>query len=281
MLFKYTPYGRAWTVFDNNGKFVAGPMMNAGWMGEAMARIRLLVMGPRGRLMDTLSRDSWLRSVVTHGYIVFAVDRPGTGASFSSPTPGGMETGMRFENEILDWIAAQPWSDGNIGMYGDSQNAVLQLAAAAAGNPHLKAIFPAAPWMEVYEAVQYPGGIFDKGFATPYDAIVPKLDLLATPVDSDPDGSLLAQALQGHASRRSTSMALQNPYHDSITNGVSTWSAAGSVSIHRTHQPFGHPDLSLRGMVRHLHRRRVLLVQESDRRQAVDRPSDGPQPGHR
>jgi putative CocE/NonD family hydrolase len=165
--------------------------------------------------------------VVSHGYIVVSVDRPGTGASFAANTPGSMETAAKFESEIMDWIAAQPWSDGNIAMYGDSQQAMVQFAAAAAGNPHLKAILPAASDIEIYQAVEYPGGVFNKAFASVY-AVVPMLDKLATPVDSDPDGILLAQAREsrkGYASAQTTlELATQCPYSDSIaSNGISPW----------------------------------------------------------
>ncbi|HMK09194.1 MAG TPA: CocE/NonD family hydrolase, partial [Anaerolineales bacterium] len=142
VLFKYTPYGRTWTMFDKDGHFLLGDFV--GWPVQVMVRIRFWVLGDKGRLMDPLWRDRWLGPVVKTGYIVVSVDRPGTGASFSLRTPGSMETAARFESEIIDWIAAQPWSDGNVGMYGDSQQAMVQFAAAGAGNRHLKAILPAA-----------------------------------------------------------------------------------------------------------------------------------------
>lgn len=43
----------------------------------------------------------------------------------------------------LDWIAAQPWCDGNIAMYGGSYPGVTQTAAALTGHPALKCITPA------------------------------------------------------------------------------------------------------------------------------------------
>ena len=67
-------------------------------------------------------------------------------------------------DQILDWIAAQPWCDGNIGMYGDSFQAMLQYAAASSGNPHLKAILPVSSSFDAYDAVSYSGGIYNRGF---------------------------------------------------------------------------------------------------------------------
>jgi putative CocE/NonD family hydrolase len=184
-------------------------------------------MREQGRYMDPLWRDRWLGSVVKHGYIVVSVDRPGTGASFSSPTPGSMETAGKFENEIINWIAVQSWSDGNVGMYGDSQNAMVQFAAAAAGNPHLKAIMPSASDIAIYQAVEYPGGVFNKAFASIY-SMVPLLDKMATPVDSDPDGVLLDQARESRKGIITVQSALefanQAPFSDStLPNGVNPW----------------------------------------------------------
>ncbi|MBE2224405.1 MAG: CocE/NonD family hydrolase [Anaerolineae bacterium] len=42
----------------------------------------------------------------------------------------------------LDWIEAQPWSDGNVGMWGPSYLGYVQYAAAASGSPQLKALVP-------------------------------------------------------------------------------------------------------------------------------------------
>jgi putative CocE/NonD family hydrolase len=54
---------------------------------------------------------------------------------------------------------------------------------------------------------------------------------LATPVDSDPDGVLLAQALQERQNttglHNATKIALQCPYHDSTTpDGISPWTSS-------------------------------------------------------
>lgn len=44
--------------------------------------------------------------------------------------------------DTLDWIAAQPWSNGDIGMIGDSYYGFTSWCAAAGGHPALKAIAP-------------------------------------------------------------------------------------------------------------------------------------------
>ena len=61
--------------------------------------------------------------------------------------------------EVIEWIAAQPWCDGNVAMFGVSYFAWSQLFAAAANPPHLKTIF--CPWgaTDLYRDLFYRGGM--------------------------------------------------------------------------------------------------------------------------
>lgn len=43
-------------------------------------------------------------------------------------------------SDTIDWIAAQSWSNGNVGMWGASYLGYVAVAAATSGNPHLKAV---------------------------------------------------------------------------------------------------------------------------------------------
>src|SRR5262249_12958758 len=45
--------------------------------------------------------------------------------------------------DTIEWLAAQPWCDGNVGMIGASHMAAMQYFAAFERPPHLRAI---APW---------------------------------------------------------------------------------------------------------------------------------------
>ena len=47
--------------------------------------------------------------------------------------------------DLIEWIAAQPWCDGNVGMVGISGFGAEQLHVAKQQPPHLKAIFPFDP----------------------------------------------------------------------------------------------------------------------------------------
>ncbi len=63
-------------------------------------------------------------------------------------------------DDTITWIADQPWSDGNVGMFGTSYLASVQWLAALNRNPALKAIAPAMSPGNYYRDVAYPGGAF-------------------------------------------------------------------------------------------------------------------------
>jgi predicted acyl esterase len=65
--------------------------------------------------------------------------------------------------DLIEWIAQQPWCDGNVGMVGISGFGAEQLAVAKQQPPHLKAIFPFDP-RGAYGHLggfrdEYPGGV--------------------------------------------------------------------------------------------------------------------------
>jgi predicted acyl esterase len=65
--------------------------------------------------------------------------------------------------DLIEWIAAQPWCDGNVGMVGISGFGAEQFHVAKQQPPHLKAIFPFDP-RGAYGVLggfreEYPGGV--------------------------------------------------------------------------------------------------------------------------
>jgi hypothetical protein len=232
VLFKYTPYLRTFTIFDKEGKNIIADLFNLGWKEKAYLRVRYW-FDKRGNLMDAVFRTRYLKNMLKHGYAVIVVERPGTGASFGVMN-ASFEVGAKEVNEILDWIAAQSWCDGNIGMYGDSFQAMIQLAAATTRNRHLKALFPTSSALDTYSAVTYPGGVYNKTFGSFFSWSTSFLETVVTPVDNDKDGSYLAQARK---ERSGSTLAEQSevwfrkfPFRDSITSdGNKVWEGPGNL----------------------------------------------------
>jgi predicted acyl esterase len=66
--------------------------------------------------------------------------------------------------DTVAWCAAQPWSDGNVGMYGASYFGATQWLTATAAPPALKVIAPTITSSDYYEGWTYQGGAFQQGF---------------------------------------------------------------------------------------------------------------------
>jgi len=98
------------------------------------------------------------------GYAVMSASMRGTGCSagqheFQSPTVAADGAAL------VEWAAAQPWSDGNIGMFGNSYPGMTQIMVAGARPPHLRALAVGASVSTLYDDIFYPGGIFNYGQA--------------------------------------------------------------------------------------------------------------------
>jgi predicted acyl esterase len=77
----------------------------------------------------------------------------------------------RDMHDLVEWAAQQPWSDGNVGMVGISYFAMAQLEAAVEQPPHLKAIFPVASTIDLYQSATH-HGLASMSFITPFLAMI-------------------------------------------------------------------------------------------------------------
>lgn len=98
---------------------------------------------------DMVSPTHQLDRYVERGYAMAAVSVRGFGGSGGCPDYQGDRDRADID-PIMDTIAALPWSNGKIGAIGLSWEGTTQVAAATAGNPHLKTIVPAAPNVDWY-----------------------------------------------------------------------------------------------------------------------------------
>lgn len=105
------------------------------------------------------------------GYAQLVVDIRGTGGS-EGRWASFDEREQRDLLEILEWAAQQPWSTGELGMYGASYLAITQLYAAAQRPEGLKAIFPIVPMADAYRDIVFAGGQTNLAFIPPWLALV-------------------------------------------------------------------------------------------------------------
>jgi putative CocE/NonD family hydrolase len=117
--------------------------------------------------MIPYGKDSWRRNadvargtyLARRGYAFCRIDVRGTGSS------GGVALDEYTETETLDgydaveWLAAQPWCDGAVGMWGISYGAFTSIQVAKLRPPHLRAIVPVMGTDDRYLSdVHYIGG---------------------------------------------------------------------------------------------------------------------------
>lgn len=92
-----------------------------------------------------------------HGYVFVAVDLRGRGNSEGTFVPGRVEA--RDGYDTIEWVARQPWCNGQVATWGGSWLGFTQWSIAKEFPPHLQAMAPTA---SVHPGVDYPQphGIF-------------------------------------------------------------------------------------------------------------------------
>jgi predicted acyl esterase len=67
--------------------------------------------------------------------------------------------------EIIDkWIVRQPWSDGNVVVFGHSYSGITGMFIAATRPKHLRAVSASGLIGDLYRDIVYPGGVTNYGF---------------------------------------------------------------------------------------------------------------------
>lgn len=151
-----------------------------------------------------------------HGYGVVVVDIRGTGASFGSRLAFRSPQERDDCVDVIDWVIAQPWSDGRIGAIGWSYSGAAADFLATTGHPAVKAVVPGFAVWDTYTDMLYPGGMLSRTLTDDYGPMIRSLDVddraaVATyalfadmplsgpaPVDSDSDLRLRDEAVTEH-----------------------------------------------------------------------------------
>jgi uncharacterized protein len=104
---------------------------------------------------ETINPEWW----VPHGYAAVRIDARGSGKSPGQYDPWSLAEAVDFY-DAMEWAAAQPWCNGNIGLLGISYFAINQWFVANLRPPSLKAIIPWEGFADLYRDALYHGGIF-------------------------------------------------------------------------------------------------------------------------
>lgn len=161
------------------------------------------------------------RFYTSHGYALVVGDVRGTGASFGRWPHHRSEAETRDFVDIIDWIVEQPWSDGRVVGLGSSYSANTADWMSVWGHPALKAVVSRFPDFDPYADLYFPGGVPNAYMGREWGNAVKAMDLNVKrqyedgprgvrPVDADPGGELLAQAIEGRRDVPSVWEGLRN-----------------------------------------------------------------------
>jgi uncharacterized protein len=169
------------------------------------------------------------------GFVVALVDARGYGASFGAQPAFTTERSRTDQVEVLDWLAAQPWSNGRVGTAGLSLSGSLAGVMTGSGSPHLGAAVIRSADFDQYTTNLFPGGVPNVNMLEGFAGFTQKMrgqacieDLAACallgvqPVAADEDYSLLQAAFREHATNADAAVLRTAEYRDD-TIGTGAW----------------------------------------------------------
>jgi putative CocE/NonD family hydrolase len=111
---------------------------------------------------DKTQEMEFASKAAARGYVVVAQDVRGRFQSEGDWYPFKYESHDGFDT--VEWVAALPYANGKVGMYGGSYLGATQYLAAIAKPPHLAAICPNVTASNYHDGWTYQGGAFEQWF---------------------------------------------------------------------------------------------------------------------
>ena len=191
-----------------------------GWTGERLPTIVVFTRYFRASELRfpfniLLSNDSGHRNrLAAAGYASVMVDVRGSGASFGFRQRELSEREIADFPQVVDWVIAQPWSNGIVGAEGVSYGGTTAEMLMLRRHPAVKAVATQYALFDSYADAAFPGGLANRHIVEAWGEMLgaldanrppPGVDLLTRlawggvkPVDG-PDGRrLLQDALEEH-----------------------------------------------------------------------------------
>ncbi len=113
---------------------------------------------------------------VRRGYAFIDLDVRGTGASTGVWRYPWEPVTIEDASQVLDWIVAQPWSNGRVGGVGISYLGQTAELLVATEHPSVKAIAPFYNPADPYTDIAFPGGLFNQRYINGWSTMDDYLD---------------------------------------------------------------------------------------------------------
>ncbi len=196
-----------------------------------------------------------------HGYAIVNVDVRGTGASFGVWRFPWDPVTIHDASELLDWIIAQPWSDGNVAGIGVSYTGTTAELLMATRHPAVKAVICMYNHPDSFVDISFPGGIFNERFIRDWSEMDeyqdrnqfhPLLGRMARFMSSgvrpvDNDRALLLEAIRSHQDNGATyTLVRKVTFRDeeNLEGGTS----ADAVAVHNYRQAIIESQVPIYGL---------------------------------
>jgi putative CocE/NonD family hydrolase len=200
---------------------------------------------------------------ITRGYAWVVADARGAGSSFGDRPWEMPPIDAQDSKELLNWVVAQPWCNGKLGLIGHSYSGNMAEFALMSKNPAVKAAAVLSSPFDIYTDVLRPGGIPLLPFAHQWAALNKNFDQNklpnnirqysivlrgSKPVDGDKHHTLLKQAVEEHKRNNNLSAIDKiNFRDDSLMDGDEQHTATFEKCIALLKEKFGD-DFVTRGL---------------------------------
>jgi hypothetical protein len=141
-----------------------------------------------------------------YSIVSMAVDVRGTGASEDSFCIF-CDREQQDYYEVVEWAGTQPWSNGRVGAYGNSYEAIAALLTAARQPPSLKTIVVRKAYFDPYRDAAWHNGILNSAFLTAWTAFQASIGFYQPPQPSSRNAAGLLPTTQQVSSPDSLSTA--------------------------------------------------------------------------
>jgi putative CocE/NonD family hydrolase len=113
---------------------------------------------------------------VRRGYALINIDVRGTGASTGVWHYPWEPATIQDASQVLDWIVAQPWSNGRVGGMGVSYLGQTAELLTATQHPSVRAIAPFFNHPDPYTDIAFPGGLYNQRYINAWSTMDEYLD---------------------------------------------------------------------------------------------------------